>query len=333
MNPEFLEVLCCPETGSDLKLEITETFLGGTVKSGWLIAQHGGHRYPIVRGIPRFVEQELYTKSFGYEWRKWSRVQFESENERTPMQGHTKRMFAEATGFSGQDLENRLVVEFGCGPGRFLDMVRQSGGRAVGIDLSAAVESARENFQDDPNVLIVQGDVLDPPFKKNSFDVGYSIGVLHHTPDPAKGFKALVEIVKPNGLVACCVYPEGGFYDLASVATYRHAHNATKKLFGTKAALGYSYFSAYCLYPLFSRLHCIPALEHWIDIAEHKLFVNVHIPDAKWRVLDNFDAITPVYAFTHTAEEVDRWFTEAGCRDIRQTPWCATSFVGIKGDG
>src|SRR3954452_7101798 len=107
------------------------------------------------------------------------------------MAGHTTRMWERITGITDDGVRGRMIVEFGCGPGRFLDVVRRRGGVAVGIDLSMAVEPARENFRDDPDVLIVQGDILNPPFKKGVFDFGYSIGVLHHTPDPAKGLESL----------------------------------------------------------------------------------------------------------------------------------------------
>lgn len=330
MHPKFLNILCCPKTGSRLALKVEEASADGSVRSGTLTAESGGHQYPIINGVPRFVDREIYAQSFGYEWRKWSRVQFEAENAGRRMSGHTRKMFEAITGFSRADLEGKLVVEFGCGPGRFLDIVRMNGGTAVGIDMSMAVESARENFRDDPDVLIVQGDVLNPPFRKGVFDAGYTIGVLHHTPDPARGLEQLVSVVKENGKVACSVYQKGGLYDFPSVAAYRRIHNATKSVLGNKAALGYSYLSAYLLYHGFSLLRRMPRVWRLVPYLERNVLVNVDIPDPKWRVLDVFDAITPFYASTHTPEEVAAWFDKAGCRDLTQRPWGTTSFVGVK---
>lgn len=331
MHPKFLDILCCPKTGARLNLKVGELSQGGAVKSGTLTTDSGEHQYQIVRGIPRFVGEEVYTKSFGYEWRKWSRVQFESENAAGPMAGHTQRMFDAVTGFSEQFLKGKLVVEFGCGPGRFLDIVRRRGGVAVGIDMSMAVEPARENFGGDPDVLIVQGDILNPPFRKDSFDAGYSIGVFHHTPDPARCLGELSAVVKEGGLVACCVYPKEGLYDFPSVATYRKIHSVVRPLFGNKPALGYSYFSAYFLYHCLCLLRRRPHSERLAAYLEKHVLVNVNIPDARWRVLDVFDAITPLYASTHTPEEVRSWFGRANCRDVRQMPWGATVWVGAKG--
>jgi SAM-dependent methyltransferase len=90
-----------------------------------------------------------------------------------------------------------------------------------------AVEPARENFRDDPDVLIVQGDILNPPFREATFDAGYSIGVLHHTPDPARGLEKLAGVTKEGGQISCSVYEKAGLYGYPSVGTYRSIHNAT----------------------------------------------------------------------------------------------------------
>lgn len=313
-----------------MNLEVEEVFADGSIKTGTLKTE-AGERYRILRGIPRFVDKEVYAQSFGYEWQKWSRVQFEAENVGGPMAGHTQRMFDSITGFSEQFLKGKLVVEFGCGPGRFLDMVRRRGGIAVGIDMSMAVEPARENFRGDPDVLIVQGDILNPPFKANSFDAGYSIGVLHHTPDPATGLKKLAGVVKENGRVACCVYQKDEFYDYPSVATYRSIHNATRSLLGNRLALLYAYFSAHFIYHCLSVLRRIPKVRRWVPFLERHVVVDVNLPDARWRVLDVFDAITPYHASTHTGEEVKQWFDNSNCTELSLRPWGPTTFVGTKG--
>src|SRR3954468_11188570 len=148
MHPKFLPFLCCPESREPLTLHADRTLASGMVLSGELRSA-SGKRYPIVRGIPRFVAAEQYASSFGFEWTRWPRVQFESENVGRPMEGHTTRMWERITGAGLGDVAGKTIVDFGCGPGRFLDVVRRKGGLAVGIDLSAAVDAARRNFRDD----------------------------------------------------------------------------------------------------------------------------------------------------------------------------------------
>ncbi|MCL4552177.1 MAG: methyltransferase domain-containing protein, partial [Candidatus Marsarchaeota archaeon] len=257
MHPKFLEKLCCPKTGQPLTLVPTETGPNGLVVTGQLVTADGVV-YPIVRGVPRFVSQEHYASSFGYEWNRWPRVQFESENVGRPMAGHTTRMWETITEVGDDGVQGKTVVEFGCGPGRFLDVVRRKGGLAVGIDLSQAVEAARRNFADDPDVLIVQGDICNPPFAEGAFAGGYTIGVLHHTPDPLAGLEALVRTVRTGGWVACCVYPKGGFYDYPSVTRFRQLCNRIRPGFGYRLALAYSYLAAYVLTPLIALGQRIP---------------------------------------------------------------------------
>src|ERR1041384_3451329 len=300
MHSKYLDILCCPHSRTALRLEKEKVSSNEMVESGVLVSATGDYRYPIIDFIPRFLTGERYAKSFGYEWKRWSRVQFESENVGRPMAGHTEKMFDAIMGFSPRFLAGKMVVEFGCGPGRFIDVVRRRGAVAVGLDMSVAVEAAGKNFAHDPDVLIVQGAILNPPFRDCSFDAGYSIGVLHHTPDPGKGLEELARVVKNDGTVVCCVYPKGGFYDFPSVATYRRIHNLVKPVLGNTPALGYSYLAAHLLYRLFSRWRRSARGQRLVSYLERHWFVNVDIPDVRWRVLDVFDAITPSFASTHT---------------------------------
>ena len=67
MNPIFVAILRCPETGEDLRLVADEICGDGTVKTEKLVTGDGTREYPIVNFIPRFVDKEHYASSFGYE--------------------------------------------------------------------------------------------------------------------------------------------------------------------------------------------------------------------------------------------------------------------------
>ena len=329
MHPQFIDLLCCPRSRAPLSPEVHESRANGMVTSGALVAPDGT-RYPIVRGIPRFVDAQHYAASFGYEWTRWPRVQFESENVGRPMAGHTKHMWHAITRATAEQVRGKTIIEFGCGPGRFLDIVRSLGGRAVGIDLSQAVEVARQNFAHDPDVLVVQGDILNPPIRTATMDGAYSIGVLHHTPDPQSGLQALARTVRRGGWVACCVYQKDTFYDWPSVRRFRWVHNRVcKPLLGYRAALLYSYASAYVIEPLLRRFQHIRGVRRALVYVERNWIVTLHMPDAHWRLLDIFDAITPEIATTHTWDEVRAWMQAAGCAAITKSDWGETSAVGI----
>ena len=329
MHPKFLDLLCCPETGEPLALDAEVTRPNGMVWRGTLRTECG-KAYPIVRGVPRFVSKEHYASSFGFEWTRRPRVQFESENVDRPMAGHTTRMWQRITGAGEEHVAGKTIVDFGCGPGRFLDVVRRKGGIAVGIDLSAAVDAARCNFCDDPDVLVVQGDLLQPPFRPASFDGGFSIGALHHTPAPEIGLAALVRSIREGGWVSCCVHPKGDFYDFASVARLRRVHLLLKPVVGDRFALAYSYLAAYLLAPLVRWAKQQGTLRGLAGRVERDWLVSLWLTDVRWRLLDTFDAITPAIASTHTTGEVREWFRRAGCAGAAQTLWCPTSLTAVR---
>ena len=115
--------------------------------------------------------------------------------------------FRNRTGLSAQDLAGKTVLDGGCGMGRYLRIAAEMGpALAAGIDLSLAVQAARELTEDLPGVAIVRGDLLRPPFPPESFDHVYSIGVLDHTPDPRRAFLRLAALLKPGGRIAIWVY-------------------------------------------------------------------------------------------------------------------------------
>ena len=330
MREADLDLLRCPITLAPLRLRAAETGFFGEITTGELLSPEG-RLYPIFRGVPRFVPKESYAASFGFEWHRWPRLQFDSENIGKPFEGHSSRMWELVTGLAGVSLAGQVVVDFGCGPGRFLEVVRGRGARAVGIDMSQAVESAQANFAADPNVLIVQADINKPPLKPGSFHGGFSIGVLHHTPRPAGGLKALITVVREGGWVACSVYPNRGFYSFPAVSRWRRLTRAARPALGYSPALAYSWLSATLLAPTMSVLRRIRGVRRVVRWLEHQVLPTLYLPDRRWRYLDMFDAITPEIATTHSSGEVLGWMEAGGCTGARVMPWSPTSVAGVKG--
>jgi SAM-dependent methyltransferase len=242
------------------------------------------------------------------------------------MEGHTTRMWERITAVSDEQVRGKTILDFGCGTGRFLDVVHSKGGIAVGIDASDAVDAARRNFAGERDVLIVQGDLFRPPFCRGTFDGGYSIGVLHHTPQPASAVSALADLIRPGGWVSCCVEPKGDVYDFPSVRRFRELHQNLRRRGGAKIATAYAYLAAYGLAPLVRCLKKL-GLARQMDYIERQWLVTPDQKDARWRVLDALDAITPTIASTHTTEEVSQWLLHSHCRDVHVTPWSATSLA------
>jgi SAM-dependent methyltransferase len=75
----------------------------------------------------------------------------------------------------------------------------------IGVDLSGAVETAFAATRDLSNAHIVQADIYNLPFAR-IFDYAFSVGVLHHLPDPRAGFKSLASKVRAGGHISAWVY-------------------------------------------------------------------------------------------------------------------------------
>ena len=103
-------------------------------------------------------------------------------------------------------LVDKVVLEGGCGKGRHTQLAVQWGALdVIGVDLSAAVETAFAATRGLPNAHIVQADIYNLPFAR-TFDYAFSVGVLHHLPDPCGGFKSLASKVRPGGHITAWVY-------------------------------------------------------------------------------------------------------------------------------
>lgn len=304
MKTDLLQWICCPACKHDLTLEVSVGDVA-TVTEGALQCAPCGRRYPIVRGVPRFVAHDGYVGSFSYEWNKWSRVQFDPANGRT----ESEDTFTEKTGFTPGDLEGRLVLDVGCGAGRFLEIASRWGGRAIGVDFSFAVEASQANLGHRPNVDVIQADVFHLPFKDDVFDVIFSIGVLHHTRDTREAFLSLPRHLKNGGEIAVWLY----YY---TDQLYNRASDFWRRVVrGWPNGAIYAFCWTLCL--LCSRLYMQPFMSRrpWGHL-RRVLPVNTH-PDWHWRVLDTFDWYSPMYQDKDCSpERVVSWCREGRLRDV-----------------
>jgi SAM-dependent methyltransferase len=205
VRSELLDDLVCPTSGDALRLVGDDS--DGRVSDGMLECVVCNRTFPVEHGVPRLVppdlvEQQRKTASaFGWQWQHFWEMHAEYEAQ-----------FLDWLDPIGAEFfRGKRVLDAGCGTGRHAHYAASYGAsEVVAIDLSAAVDTARRNLAGFDNVDVVQGDPLHPPFRTpangGGFDFIYSIGVLHHLPDPRGGFRSLVRYLRPGGTIAIWVY-------------------------------------------------------------------------------------------------------------------------------
>ncbi len=101
------------------------------------------------------------------------------------------------------------IVEVGCGTGQMSLYLARADRMVIGVDLTRASlrlgAAAARRFGLD-GVHFVETDLRRPGVKAGSFDVVYSAGVLHHTPDPRAAFAPLARLARPGGTIVLGVY-------------------------------------------------------------------------------------------------------------------------------
>jgi SAM-dependent methyltransferase len=128
-----------------------------------------------------------------------------------------------AAGFS--EARGLRVLEIGCGLGTDGAQFAKAGADYTGVDLTdAAVELAQrrfELFELAGTFRTADAEKLD--FADNSFDLVYSHGVLHHTPDTAAAVREVHRVLKPSGRAVVMLYHRDSYNYRVNISVLRRA--------------------------------------------------------------------------------------------------------------
>jgi 2-polyprenyl-3-methyl-5-hydroxy-6-metoxy-1,4-benzoquinol methylase/uncharacterized protein YbaR (Trm112 family) len=310
--PQCKGALQCPEGGEGLSCE------------------ECGKTYPILDGIPRFVADESYAGSFSYQWKKFSRVQLDSHNG---TQFSHERFFS-ITGWSPEELRGKLVLDAGCGSGRFVEVALECGANLVAVDLSEAIEVCSENVQS-VSAFFCQASLYELPFEKETFDYVYCIGVIQHTPDPPAAVKALAEMVKPGGQLGLWMY-ELDWKSYIGTTGFKYLLRPLIKRWKIDTQIEFSEKLTKTFWPLvrwakprglFGKL----AMRLLPVASAHLQHVDLKLEDFRtWVLLDTFDMYTPIFDYPQRFGRISELLQELGFEDIRRHPHGGISITGRK---
>ena len=299
MHRKLLDVLVDPASGEPLALVDDDG--REWIEEGELVAP-GGARYPIVRGVPRFVDSEAYSGSFGLQWNRFATVQLDSVSGSTV----SRERFDSDTGWGANDIKGQWVVDCGCGAGRFAEIAAEYGAEVIAVDLSSAVDAVRENLGQLPNVHPVQADIRSLPVRSDAVTHLYSIGVLQHTPDAVASARALVEPLSPGARFALVIYGRKRWTKLNAKYWVRPL---TRRI-PPERLLAIIERVMPVLFPLTNVLFRVPVLGRFfqfvIPVANYLDRPGLN-PSVRYdqAVLDTFDMLAPRYDNPATASEID----------------------------
>src|SRR3989338_502819 len=348
MKPRLLSILRCPVCKSNLAVQTYRRDETKEILDGVLTCTSCNAWFPIITGVPRMLlgslqrdlvlaphtfflksyknllharkEEEwraaVYAKSdrrnlkvktassFGYEWNTFLSKTLQDKSE-----VYRRDFLGWISPITGQFFDGKVVLEAGCGVGRHTYLAAQYNPKElIAIDLSEAVRASYENTKKFPNVHVVQADIYHLPFM-NIFDYVFSIGVLHHLPQPEEGFQSLVSHLKPCGTISLWVYGRRH--------NFFHVYfNETVRLITRKLPYRFLHLLCYVsatgiaitnlLYRALKRFRVTSPLARFMPF---KIYAD--LPFAV-KLNDAFDVFATPRSTYWEKEEIEEWFSRTG---------------------
>lgn len=265
-----------------------------------------GHNFPVRGHLPRFVEDEGYSGSFGFQWKLHDKDQVDSASGSRI----TRDRFFKGTGWP-ERLDGDTILEAGCGSGRFTEVLLSTGATVYSFDYSRAAEVTYANSAAQ-GATVCQASIFEMPYARESFDRVFCFGVIQHTPDVKAAFMKLVEMVKPGGHLAVDVYDKKRMW---FNARYR-VRWLTKRLDKQK-------LHAWCRAIVPAYMKVVPPLHPWNQLLVPWKDYRGVLPgltleqQIEWSVLDTFDMLSPAYDSPQYVRTMRRWCQEAGLTEVQ----------------
>lgn len=329
MKRRLLDLLGCPECKGALDLTVIRE--NEEIEEGELSCPTCLKRFPIVNSIPRFVETQNYADSFGLQWNKYARLQLDSQNGTH----FSRERFYGITEWPQSSLKDAVVLDGGCGAGRFAEIALADGAEVVALDLSSAVDACRTNLHAHPKLHCVQASLFALPFRDRAFDTVYSIGVMQHTPDPQRGVLSLCEKVAPGGRIGFWIYERDWKSYLGTIG-FKYALRPFTKHWKTPTLEKFIRVIEAICWPI------IRLVRPWGIVGKAVMRMlplscahiqNVPLSDEdfrEWIRLDTFDMLSPAYDSPQTYPVVESWLKKAGLQPESRHPHGAISITAIR---
>jgi SAM-dependent methyltransferase/uncharacterized protein YbaR (Trm112 family) len=295
------------------------------------------HFFPVVRGIPRMLPDSLANhwdsiarliptpppaaiaalvegqrSGSGSDYDKRTQANFSAEWDNHDLGGKTWGMalddrvqwfFIDSLRVPPEEFRGKVMIDAGCGNGSQSVAYTRLGLEVIAVDVSSGLEHGHA-FRtllpgaDKSKVHFVQGDLQRPPLARASVDLIHSAGVLHHTPDTLRTFRALRPLLKPSGTFYVWLYK----YEPVVTPLVNSLRVITTRI----PASMFARISQLMAVPFIGFCRAVSALGL-------RAYPAMNRREAALALMDIFGA---PYAHYHSYSEVERWYREAGFAEI-----------------
>lgn len=316
MRESFVEELRCPHDGAEVRLVETEAREADEIVTGTLSCGECQSRFRIEYGVPGMLRELVLgerVSHFGNQWNWYLSGKFENPDEST--YGEDREFilndFWEMTGLTPETLRGKRILDVGSGSSKIAfhltRVFRDVPFEIVCLEVTNAVYGARKRISD-PRAPHLRASAFYPGLRPESFDIVYSAGVLHHTPDPKRAFDAIVPLARPGGLISTWMYSKrfNPFLDVTGVVWPLTRHLPAELILAI----------AYVMSPLFWLLFRVGSLYkalfkpkswRWRWVLPMKLSsIRLHL----------FDYMHTYYRFRFWPEEIVPWYKAHGLTEI-----------------
>ena len=292
----------------------------------WMCPQHGvelsgnkklfcemGCVFESINGVYAFVDTDNYADSFGLQWNTHRLTQLDSFSGLPISRDRLARCFGES---AFADVGDKLILEAGCGAGRFTEILVDRGAAVLSLDLSSAVFANAETSPVSHSHRIARADLNNAPVANDTFDVVMCLGVLQHTVSPEQSIRSLCEKVRPGGLLIIDHYSFDWKYYCRLFPVWRQI---IKRLSPERALQTVTKLVEW-FWPLhikFKDSRVRGFLLSRISPVLHYLKIYPELSDGQqldWAILDTHDALTDWYKHFRWPRDIEKILTECNMK-------------------
>jgi uncharacterized protein YbaR (Trm112 family) len=272
------EVICCPVCRDAQPVQEDGAYACPSCK----------RRFPVVRGIPRLLEDvpedsEQIQRVFDFEHRRFR------DSWYTRFEPRLVDQFLEDCRLPREFFDGKRALDAGCGSGRWSYALSELGTELVAFDLTeGGIEAAAEQLSERPNVSICQANLFQPPLAPESFDFVMSWGV---------------PLVKPGGTFYVMVYERH--------SPVRFFFTDLLRRFMRRLSDEQRYRA--CRYLVIANPTVARLVAPFLMISRYTPGSGIDVRTLQFGL---FDAYSPRYNHLHSRDEVRGWFEQAGFVDV-----------------